>query len=84
MEYTYTVTFHGDYFSLTTHISVEPKPMDDPETLAIDLAANPQGLNYLHRDVTNIAEWINRRGDHAGFVIDAEDLFAELVATAYG
>ena len=40
MEYTYTVTFHGDYFSLTTHITVDPKPMDDPETLAIDLAAN--------------------------------------------
>ena len=47
---------------------------------AIDLAANPQALNYLHRDVSNIVDWLNRRGHP----IDAEELFAELVATAYG
>lgn len=47
---------------------------------AVDLAANPQGLNYLHRDVVNICEWLTRRGRE----IDAEELFAELVATAYG
>lgn len=47
---------------------------------AVDLAANPQGLNYLHRDVVNICGWLNRRGT----AIDAEQLFAELVATAYG
>ena len=47
---------------------------------AIDLAANPQGLNYLHRDVANIAEWINRRGRPEGIEIDPEELFAELVA----
>jgi RIO kinase 1 len=42
---------------------------------AVDLAANPQGLNYLHRDVANIAGWFTRRG-HA---VDAEELFAELL-----
>lgn len=47
---------------------------------AIDLAANPQGLNYLHRDVLNICDWLQRRGQP----IDAEELFAELVASAYG
>ena len=47
---------------------------------AVDLAANPQGLNYLHRDVVNICRWLNRRGSD----VDAEELFAELVATAYG
>ncbi len=47
---------------------------------AVDLAANPQGLNYLHRDVVNICEWLNRRGGG----LEAEELFAELVATAYG
>ncbi|MDH4279211.1 MAG: serine/threonine protein kinase [Acidimicrobiia bacterium] len=47
---------------------------------AVDLAANPQGLNYLHRDVVNICDWLNRRGHE----IDGEELFAELVATAYG
>ena len=47
---------------------------------AVDLAANPQGLNYRHRDVVNIGEWLTRRGRET----DAEELFAELVATAYG
>lgn len=47
---------------------------------AVDLAANPQGLNYLHRDVVNICGWLRRRGGD----IDAEELFAELVAVAYG
>ena len=47
---------------------------------AVDLAANPQGLNYLHRDVTNICQWLQRRGQ----TIQAEDLFADLVASAYG
>ena len=51
---------------------------------AIDLATNPQGLNYLHRDVLNIAEWINRRGAPDGVTIEGEELFAELVASAYG
>jgi RIO kinase 1 len=51
---------------------------------AIDLAANPQGLNYLHRDVVNVTEWINRRGGPAGLTVDAEELFAELVASAHG
>jgi RIO kinase 1 len=42
---------------------------------AVDLAANPQGLNYLHRDVANIADWFTRRGHP----LDAEELFAELL-----
>ena len=46
---------------------------------AVDLAANPQGLNYLHRDVVNICEWLNRRRAET----DAEELFDELEATAY-
>ncbi len=46
---------------------------------AVDLAANPQGINYLHRDVLNICGWLQRRG-HA---IDAEALFAELLASGF-
>lgn len=45
---------------------------------AIDIAANPQGLNLLHRDVTNICTWFTRRG----LVLDNEELFAELVAAS--
>lgn len=46
---------------------------------AVDVAANPQGLNLLHRDVTNIATWFNRRG----IPFDVEEVFAELVAVAF-
>lgn len=43
---------------------------------AVDLAANPQGLGFLHRDCENIATWFARRGVDA----DGEVLFAELLA----
>lgn len=47
---------------------------------AVDLAANPQGLEFLHRDVLNVCTWFGRRGvDH-----DAEALFADLLAYAWG
>lgn len=44
---------------------------------AVDLAANPQGLEFLHRDVLNVADWFARRGVER----DAEGLFAELLAS---
>jgi RIO kinase 1 len=47
---------------------------------AVDLAANPQGLEFLHRDVLNVVRWFTRRGLER----DPEMLFAELVATAFG
>jgi RIO kinase 1 len=42
----------------------------------VDIAANPGGLAFLHRDVVNVCTWFSRRG----FACDAEDVFAELVA----
>ena len=42
---------------------------------ALDLAANPQGLNFLHRDVTNVAQWFTQKGHP----IDGEALFASLL-----
>jgi RIO kinase 1 len=42
---------------------------------AIDLAVNPQGLNFLHRDLTNICAWFNQRG----LDLDPDVLFAELL-----
>jgi RIO kinase 1 len=42
---------------------------------AIDLAANLQGIDFLHRDVLNVCDWFQRRG----IDVDAEDLFAELL-----
>lgn len=42
---------------------------------AVDLAANPQGLEYLHRDALNIGRWFTKRG----LDLDGEELFAELL-----
>ncbi|HSL73942.1 MAG TPA: RIO1 family regulatory kinase/ATPase [Ilumatobacteraceae bacterium] len=42
---------------------------------AIDIAANLQGLDFLHRDVLNVCDWFQRRG----IEVDAEELFAELL-----
>ena len=42
---------------------------------AIDVAANLQGLDFLHRDVTNVCTWFQRRGVDT----DPEDLFADLL-----
>ncbi|SEQ13935.1 serine protein kinase RIO [Microlunatus flavus] len=45
----------------------------------VDLVANPLGFDLLHRDCVNAATWFVRRG----LPVDADALFAELVATAY-
>lgn len=42
---------------------------------AVDLAANPQGLDFLHRDVTTVCRWFQRRG----LDLDPEERFAELL-----
>lgn len=45
----------------------------------VDLAANPSGLDLLHRDCVNVTTWFVRQGADA----DAEELFAELLAEVY-
>lgn len=42
----------------------------------VDVAANPQGVDFLHRDVLNVCTWFTRRG----LARDAESFFAELLA----
>jgi RIO kinase 1 len=42
---------------------------------AVDIAANPMGIDFLHRDVVNITTWFGRQGLDR----DAEELFAELL-----
>ncbi|WP_223172344.1 RIO1 family regulatory kinase/ATPase [Microbacterium sp. NIBRBAC000506063] len=46
----------------------------------VDVAANPQGLDLLHRDCVNVCDWFARRRVDC----DAEELFAELLAIAFG
>lgn len=42
---------------------------------AVDIAANPLGLDHLHRDVLNVCEWFAGRG----LRVDAEAVFADLL-----
>lgn len=42
---------------------------------AVDIAANPSGLDFLHRDVTNVCGWFANRG----LDVDAEETFASLL-----
>jgi RIO kinase 1 len=43
---------------------------------AVDIAANPMGLDFLHRDVVNITTWLGRQG----LECDPDALFALLLA----
>jgi RIO kinase 1 len=47
---------------------------------AVDIAANPGGLSFLHRDVCNVAAWFGRRGIDE----DPEEVFADLLSAAFG
>ena len=46
---------------------------------AVDLAANPGGLDFLHRDVANVATWFERQGHP----VDADATFAGLLSAAF-
>lgn len=42
----------------------------------VDLAANPEGMAFLHRDCLNLAAWFTTKGHP----LDGEELFAEVAA----
>ncbi|MEJ7801022.1 MAG: RIO1 family regulatory kinase/ATPase [Ilumatobacter sp.] len=42
---------------------------------AVDIAENPQGLEFLHRDVLNVCGWFA----HQGYDVDGEEVFAHLL-----
>jgi RIO kinase 1 len=47
----------------------------------VDLTANPQGADFLHRDCENICTWFARRGLET---VEFEHLFGDLMAEAVG
>jgi RIO kinase 1 len=47
----------------------------------VDLVANPQGLDYLHRDCENVCTWFARRGLQT---VEFDHLYGDLVAEALG
>jgi RIO kinase 1 len=46
---------------------------------AVDVVANPRGMDFLMRDCHNVCSWFNARG----LEVDEHDLFAELLASAF-
>jgi RIO kinase 1 len=46
---------------------------------AVDVVANPAGLDFLMRDCHNVCSWFVARG----LEVDEGDLFAELLAAAF-
>jgi RIO kinase 1 len=46
---------------------------------AVDVVANPQGMEYLARDCRNVATWFRARG----LDVDADELLADLLAYAF-
>lgn len=69
---------HGDLsaYNLLVH-GGRVRVIDLPQI--VDIIANPQGLDLLHRDCVNICEWFTRRRIER----DAEELFAEMLAASY-
>ncbi|WP_217184934.1 serine protein kinase RIO [Streptomyces sp. AC495_CC817] len=69
---------HGDLsaYNLLVH-DERVRVIDLPQI--VDIIANPQGLDLLHRDCVNVCDWFARRRVEC----DAEDLFAELLAASY-
>ncbi len=74
---------HGDlspFNVLVTGLS-GPEPelviIDVPQVL--DLVSNPNGVEYLHRDCRNMADWFVRKG----LQVDADVLLAEVLAAAW-
>lgn len=45
----------------------------------VDLVANPNAAEFLHRDCTNMAEWFTARG----LPVDADALLADLLGHAW-
>lgn len=68
---------HGDLSAYNILIARGERPrlviIDVPQL--VDLIANPNGFDLLHRDCVNVADWFVRRG----LEVSAEDLFAGLL-----
>lgn len=70
---------HGDLsaYNLLVHEG-RVRVIDLPQI--VDVAANPQGLDLLHRDCVNVCDWFARHR----VACDAEELFADLLGNAFG
>jgi len=74
---------HGDlspYNILVAHPrSAEPRLVVIDVPQLVDLVANPNAVEFLHRDCTNMANWFRARG----YAVDADELLSELLGHAW-
>jgi RIO kinase 1 len=70
---------HGD-LSAYNILAVEDRVVVIDLPQVVDLAANPQGMEFLQRDCHNVCAWFASRG----LDVDEGDLFADAVAQAFG
>jgi RIO kinase 1 len=74
---------HGDLSPYNTLVddAHDPNPrlviIDVPQL--VDLAANPNAIDFLHRDCTNMARWFTLRGNP----VDADELLADVLGHAW-
>ena len=74
---------HGDLSPLNVLVrgmdGLEPELViiDVPQVL--DLVSNPNGVDFLHRDCRNLADWFVRKG----LPVDADVLLAEVLGAAW-
>lgn len=70
---------HGD-LSAYNILAVEERLVVIDLPQVVDLAANPQGMEFLQRDCHNVCAWFASRG----LDVDEGDLFADAVAQTFG
>lgn len=71
---------HGDLSPYNLLVADERLVMIDLPQI-VDLVANPQGPEYLHRDCENVCTWFARRGLDT---VEFDHLYGDLMAEAVG
>lgn len=74
---------HGDLSPFNTLVAgldaTRPRLVIIDVPQVVDLVANPNAVEFLHRDCTNMAEWFSGRG----LPVDADAMLADLLAHAW-
>ena len=69
---------HGDLSPYNTLAAGERLVIIDLPQM-VDLVGNPQGMDFLLRDCTNMCQWFRARG----LAVDEQELFGDLMAHAF-
>lgn len=74
---------HGDLSPYNTLVvgaeEADPRLVIIDVPQVVDLAANPNAYEFLHRDCTNMAQWFTAKG----LEVDADELLGEVLAHAW-